>query len=277
MNIVQLAVGFLLAVGIGGLAYSRRSLTASGWLGAVLVGTLTFGVGGLACGAVLIGFFVSSSLLSHYKETLKEARAAEKFAKSGRRDFAQTLANGGLAALLATVYGLTGQQPLLFAAFIGVMATVTADTWATELGVLSTQPPRLITNGRIVEPGTSGGISTAGTLAAAAGALCIGLLALFFLWIEQQLQGGARFLAGWLIPAALVGGIGGALFDSLLGASYQALYSYPDGRETERSHQRDGSPNTFRRGWRWLNNDLVNFLSSVFGGLLALLTALPFR
>ncbi|MCG8346396.1 MAG: DUF92 domain-containing protein, partial [Chloroflexales bacterium] len=55
----------------------------------------------------------------------------------------------------------------------------------------------------------------------------------------------------------------------LLGATVQAIYRYPDGRETERTVGRDGTPNTFVRGWRWLNNDMVNFLSSVFGGLVA--------
>ncbi|NJM05867.1 DUF92 domain-containing protein [Candidatus Gracilibacteria bacterium] len=277
MNSVQLAVGFMLAVGIGGLAYWRRSLTASGWLGAAIVGTLTFGLGGFTCGIVLIAFFLSSSLLSHYKERQKEARAAEKFAKGGRRDFAQTMANGGLAALLAGAYGLFGQPPLLFAAFIGVMATVTADTWATELGVLSTQPPRLITSGRIVEPGTSGGVSAVGTTAAAAGACFIGLIALVSLLFEQQIGGGFATLSWWIIPGALLGGLGGALFDSLLGANWQAIYSYADGRETERPYSRNGSRNSYRRGWRWLNNDLVNFISSVVGAVLAVLVLLPFR
>jgi uncharacterized protein (TIGR00297 family) len=185
------------------------------------------------------------------------------------------MANGGLAALLAAVYGLSGQE-LLFVAFVGVMATVTADTWATELGVLSTQPPRLITSGRVVEPGTSGGVSAVGTLAAAAGACCVGLIAIVMRLLEQQLSGDIGGFAWWLLPAALIGGLGGALFDSLLGASWQAIYSSPDGRHTERPYARDGRPNTFHRGLRWLNNDAVNFLSSVAGAVLAVLLALPF-
>jgi uncharacterized membrane protein len=72
-----------------------------------------------------------------------------------------------------------------------------------------------------------------------------------------------------VIWAATIGGLAGALFDSLLGATVQALYAYPDGRETERTIGRDGTPNTFIRGWPWLNNDLVNFLSSIVGGLVA--------
>lgn len=162
IDVAQISLGLGLSTCIGGLAYWRRSLTRSGWLGAVIVGTGTFGFGGWAWGLTLIAFFISSSILSHYKERIKEQRAAEKFSKGGRRDLVQALANGGLAALCALLYAFLGQPEWLLFAFIGLMATVTADTWATELGVLSPHQPRLITTGRVVEPGTSGGITILG-------------------------------------------------------------------------------------------------------------------
>jgi uncharacterized protein (TIGR00297 family) len=269
IDTTRLIVGVAISTGIGGLAYWRRSLTGSGWLGAIIVGTLTFGVGGWAWGLTLFTFFLSSSLLSHYREEFKEQRAAEKFAKGGRRDLRQALANGGVGALLALLYGLLGEPLLLFAAFVGVMATVTADTWATELGVLSSRPPRLITTGRQVEPGTSGGVTLLGTGAAAAGSAFIGLITLGFISIGQALAEQPVSPAWWLLPAALLGGLAGALFDSLLGATVQAIYRYPNGRETERSLGRDGTPTTFVRGWPWLDNDLVNLVSSLVGGIIA--------
>ena len=55
----------------------------------------------------------------------------------------------------------------------------------------------------------------------------------------------------------------------LLGATVQAIYLAPSG-ETERRAARDGAPNRLLRGWRWMNNDLVNLLSSVVGGLIAI-------
>lgn len=264
LNPLQIGLGLLFSALIGGLAFWRRSLTASGWLGAVIVGTLTFGFGGWAWGLTLIAFFVSSSQLSHYKEAVKERRAAEKFAKGGRRDLWQVLANGGLAAACAVAYALLGAPALLLAAFAGLMATVTADTWATELGVLSPRPPRSILGGRTVEPGTSGGITMAGTSAAAGGALLIGVL----LWLLLLLEG--RPGGPWLVAAATLGGLGGAMVDSLLGATMQATYAYADGRETERRVARDGAPTTFVRGLPWLNNDVVNLLSSIAGALIAI-------
>lgn len=269
IDLTQILLGLLFSAVIGGAAYWRRSLSASGWLGAVLVGTLTFGFGGWPWGLTLIAFFITSSALSHYKEAQKERRAAEKFAKGGRRDLGQTLANGGLGALCAVAYALLGQPVALLAAFAGLMATVTADTWATELGVLSPHRPRLITTGRPVEPGTSGGVTLFGTGAAAAGALLIGLV------LAGLLYAGRPDLAPqlWVVLAALLGGIGGALIDSLLGATVQAIYAYPDGRETERAHSRDGQPNRFLRGWPWLTNDLVNLVSSLAGAAIAVAVA----
>jgi uncharacterized protein (TIGR00297 family) len=265
----QIALGLGLSTTIGGLAFRRGSLTASGWIGAVLVGTLTFGFGGWDWGLTLIVFFLTSSALSHYKESLKERRAAEKFAKGGRRDILQVLANGGLGALVAAVYAVSGRPPELQALFIGLMATVTADTWATELGVLSTQPPRMIHTGKLVTPGTSGGVTLFGTSASAAGALLIGSAAALFALVFNPAAGAVW----WMLPAAAIGGLIGSLTDSLLGATVQAIYVYPDGRETERKVARDGRPTTFHHGWRWLDNDLVNLISSIVGAVATMLLA----
>ena len=106
-----------------------------GWR--ILTGTIIFGFGGWDWGLLLIAFFVSSSLLTRYKETAK-LQVADQFAKGGPRDLWQALANGGLAALIALGSGLTGGTHwLLLFAFVGAIAEANADTWATELGVLS--------------------------------------------------------------------------------------------------------------------------------------------
>jgi uncharacterized protein (TIGR00297 family) len=265
----NLLIGFLLSSIIALLAYRRGSLAPSGALGAMLVGTLIFGLGGWVWGLTLITFFVSSSALSHYKEATKE-RLAEKFAKGHRRDLGQTLANGGAGALLAVAFAVW-DAPALFAAYLGAMATVNADTWATELGVLNPTPPRLITNGQVVEVGTSGGVSRLGTLASAAGALIIGLAALIFSLIGQLFDAGNdAWRYAWAMPVALVGGLLGSLVDSLLGATVQAIYYCPQcAKETEKPVHGCGTPTRQQRGWRWLNNDMVNFISSLTGALTA--------
>jgi uncharacterized membrane protein len=124
--------------------------------------------------------------------------------------------------------------------------------------VLAQRSPRLITTGREVLRGTSGGVTLAGTLAAIVGAMSIGLLAAL---LRSD---------GSLLPIALIAGTLGSLFDSLLGATVQGIY-YSEVRrtETERAIDRDGTPNRLVRGMRWINNDVVNFASTLIGALIA--------
>lgn len=262
----RILLGLLFSTGISLVAYRRRSLSRSGIGGAITTGTATFGLGGWSWGLSLIFFFVSSSLLSHFREGEKALTAADKFSKGSQRDITQVAANGGLATLLALAYGLLRPQwlrHLLLAGYTGVMATATADTWATELGVLSTQTPRLITTGKPTSPGTSGGITLLGTGAAALGALASGLV----FWLLQRCQ---KTLA--LLPVmGLVSGLAGSMADSLLGATVQAMYYCPTcQKETERHIHNCGTRTTPLRGIPWFNNDVVNFLATLVGGLVAM-------
>ena len=269
MNVWQTAFGVAFSVLIAWAGYRGRSLSRSGVVGAIIVGTLTFGLSGWTWGLLLIAFFVSSSLLSHYRKDDKRG-LAEKFAKTSQRDLGQALANGGWGAILAIAYSCQ-PDPILFAAFVGAMAAVNADTWATELGVLSPTPPRLMTTGQRVPVGTSGGVTTLGTMAAFGGGLLIGLVALIFGRVGAIL--GSRPLNGhylWLVPIGILGGLAGSTFDSLLGATVQGIYYCSQcQKETESKLHRCGQPTRHLRGWRWLNNDWVNFGSSIVGSLMA--------
>lgn len=265
--LTQLLIAFGFSAAIVALAYWRGSLSGSGAAGALIVGTLTFGLGGWQWGVVLGVFFVSSSLLSHYKEAEKR-QAAEKFDKGHRRDMGQVFANGGLGTLIAVLSALvpTTAVPtsIWFYLFVGVMGTVTADTWATELGTLSKSPPRLITNGTSVEVGTSGGVSPLGTLVSFLGGLLIGLTAGLLTDYNILLTA----LAGAL------GGLAGSLFDSLLGATVQQIYYCATcEKDTERKLHKCGTETQPLRGWSWLNNDIVNLLASVVGGVTAVALA----
>ncbi|MCW5853561.1 MAG: DUF92 domain-containing protein, partial [Anaerolineae bacterium] len=176
-------------------------------------------------------------------------------------------------------------HPLWFAAFVGAMAAVNADTWATEIGVLNPHPPRLITTFKTVPAGTSGGISLLGTLAALAGGLFIGLSAVVLtnLALLLPLPPGEGWGKGLLSPLPrwerglggegllLIGAVAGllsALLDSLLGATVQRVYVCAVcGKETERQVHH-GQTTRPLRGWSGLDNDGVNFLASVVGAVL---------
>lgn len=260
----RLALSLLLSIIAGGFGYWRNILAPSGWPGAVLVGTATAGLGGWDWGLLVIVFFASSSALGRLGARRKAAIVAAQWEKGDRRDWGQVLANGGLGAALAGLYAVW-PSPLLWNAYVGVLAAVTGDTWATEIGVLSRQTPRLITTSRPVPAGTSGGVTLLGTAAALGGTAAIGLAAI----VLQSI-----FRASWqptLLPIALVGGSVGVLCDSLLGATVQAIRWCPRCRvETERDEHSCGASAVPLRGWRWLRNDAVNALASLAGGLAAL-------
>lgn len=258
---MQIFLGFLLATIIAILAWRIGALSRSGALAAVLSGGLIFGLGGLPWAVLLMTFFISSSALSRASKARKTI-LAEKFAKGSQRDWGQVMANGGLGALLAVGYYVSHQPEWLWLAFAGAMAAVNADTWSTELGVLSPIPPRLITSGKIVERGTSGGITLAGTLSAVGGAALVGVFAILFSPRSELL-----LILGIISLAGLLG----ALFDSILGATLQAIYWCPTcNKETERHPLHTcGSQTSQIRGWSWFNNDVVNFACSLMGAMIA--------
>ncbi len=259
-----LAIGFGLAAVMAYAAFRLQLLTVGGAAAAVLVGGLTFGVGGILPSILLLLFFASSSALSRLGARAKGGLTG-RYEKSSRRDQWQVIANGGLATLLALVYGRT-EGALALAALAGALAAVNADTWATEVGVLARRRPWRLTDGRRVDPGTSGAVTLEGVLASLAGAALIGLTA------------GIAIGSLPLVAAATAAGFVGATVDSLLGASVQAMFYCPTcAKETERYPIHScGTPTKRLRGWPWLRNDAVNFAGSVVGagvaGLIFLLS-----
>ena len=260
---IQLAAGFVLALIFAWLAYTVHSLSLGGAIAAALVGTIIFGLGGWQWSVLLLAFFVSSSALSRLFKDRKR-RANEKFSKGSRRDAGQVLGNGGLATTFVLLNAIFPHQLWTWTGFAAALASVNADTWATELGTLNPNPPRMIVDLRKrVEAGTSGGVSLWGTIAALLGAAVIGVLAAVLYSNDH-----------WsLFILITISGLLGSLFDSLLGATAQAMYFCPcDQKETEKHPLHTCGTETIHiRGWKWLNNDWVNFACGAFGVIIALM------
>lgn len=284
-------IGLIGSLAISGAAYAKRSLTGSGALAAIVLGTLMFVFGSFAWFGTLIAFFVSSTLLTKLKPRSKEA-AESRYAKSGNRDAGQVIANGGIGLILCLIHAVW-PHPLWWAAFVGVMASVTADTWATEIGGLSRSAPRSILHGRKVSPGTSGGVTMLGLAASAAGGIFVGAaawsLAQLGAYMTATIQAVQSMAPQWTSDAAVTGGalgsviiIGmisglfGSLADSWIGAVWQVMYRCSIcGEEVEKSVHCQ-QPAQKIRGIRWLNNDGVNITASCLGGLAAAMLGLMF-
>jgi len=256
--VTRAASGLALAAAISVLAWRARALTRRGALTATTIGTLAVAAG-WNWGVLLILYFISSSALSRIGGARKERRTASVVAKGGERDAVQVLANGavfGAAALMMII----APHVYWIALGAGSLATSAADTWATEIGTLSRRDPRFVLDGRRVPAGTSGAMSLEGTLAMFVGAAFIGMM---------------MIVLGWTFPLAIrvaFAGVFGAIVDTLLGATVQVRrWCDPCARETERTTHDCGTATRRLRGLVWLDNDLVNFLSGVVGGLLAAL------
>ncbi len=272
---MQLLLGFLLALLIAYLAYRAHSLNKSGAYAAAFTGTIIFGIGGWEWAILLLTFFITSSALSRAFKKQKQG-LDEKFSKGHERDAGQVFGNGGVAALFAALHFFYPESTLPWVGFAAALAAVNADTWATELGVLNPNPPRMITNlTKVVEKGTSGGISLFGTFASLLGSAVIGLLAVLLVPADNALSTNYFHLHRTQVQVLLItaAGIAGSLFDSFLGATVQAMYFCPkDNKETEKHPLHTCGTQTIHiRGWAWLDNDWVNFACSAFGVITSLL------
>jgi uncharacterized protein (TIGR00297 family) len=260
---MQILLGFILSILASYLAYRVHSLNKSGAVAATVVGTIVFGPGGWQWAALLLAFFITSSGLSLLFKKRKQG-LDEKFSKGHERDAGQVFGNGGVATAFVLVHALYPESNVGWVGFAASLAAVNADTWATELGVLNPHPPRLITKiNQVVEKGTSGGISIIGTLASLAGSALMGMLAASLYPATDPVQ---------LFLIITLSGLAGSLFDSFLGATVQAMYYCPtDKKETEKHPLHTCGTETIHiRGWKWLNNDWVNFACGAFGALSAL-------
>jgi len=252
----RVLAGLAVAAFVSLLARRFGALTTSGAWAATIIGTLAV-VAGWEWAALLIAYFVTSSALSRFGRARKERRTAGMIAKHGSRDAWQVAANGGVFALAALGMGIH-PDPRWIALGAGSLAASAADTWATELGTLYGGSPRSILTWRLVPVGTSGGISAIGTLAAFAASGFVAGLVLAF---------------GWIRPIALavaIGGVAGAVADSVLGATVQSRrWCDACNRMTERVVHDCGADTRSVGGVRWIENDMVNFLSGAIGGVLS--------
>jgi uncharacterized protein (TIGR00297 family) len=256
---VLLGIGLALNAAAAVVAYRRRAVDAGGAVAGAVVATLIFGFGGPQFWVVLMAFFVTSTAAGMMRRSEKEWLASIH-EKGARRDAFQVLANGGIGALTAVLFRLTGESSWA-AAFAVSFAASNADTWASEIGVLSRSLPVSPLTFRPVPRGISGGMTVLGTGASLAGALLIGLL----FGLENTFL---HALSGGFVPVVLfvsVCGFGGSLVDSILGATVQARYASgaSSGTVTERRANGSGPPNRLVHGMRWVTNDVVNIASGI--------------
>ena len=202
----------------------------------------------------MVSYFASASALGRLAR-----QGSVKQRRGNERDAVQVLANGGPAALCAFVHAVAPQPWREFAltAFYGSLASAAADTWATEIGTRWGGLPRRITTLRKTFPGESGSVTPIGLAASALAALAVAGAA-------QTGKANRRVLA----TSCVAGGIAGSLADSLLGALVQEQrWCAHCSTRTELAVHTCGFPSQHLSGVPAVDNDVVNLLGVIVGGL----------
>jgi len=257
-QVAQIAIGMFFALLVVVLSYKARFLSFSGSVMTFVLAIAVFGLGGWAFTVPMLTFFFLSSLLSKVGKKTKQ-KFKNTFEKSGVRDYAQVLANGGIPGVLVILHYFWPSE-IFYYLYLLSLAVATADTWSTELGVLSPGKPRLITTFKKVEPGISGAISIFGTLGGLLGSFLILLSGLLFVSMSATL-----FLILWGFAFL------GDLLDSLIGATLQGQYRCNVCEKYTEKKRHCGTTTSLIQGFKLIDNDTVNLSANLLALLLFIL------
>lgn len=171
---------------------------------------------------ILLLFVGSSFLATRFAIVYKKALGVEE-SDEGTRGGSNVISNGILPPLIALAYSfgfLSPEQALV--AFTTSMAAASADTMASEIGVLSPSPVLITNPKKVVEPGVDGGISFEGLTASFLSSVSISMLAYagFLVLIEENHAFSASIELNYLFISVFFGFLG-SVIDSFLGATLQ--------------------------------------------------------
>jgi uncharacterized protein (TIGR00297 family) len=207
-------------------------------------------------GLIVLGvFFMTSSFLTKWKKDRKRDEKASHHQEVMGRTAGQVFANGG-AAVCAAVMNQITEHPIWLIIFLCSFAAATADTWASEIGVLSKAKPFHLKERKKVERGLSGAVSPLGTFAALLGAVMIA-------GCYYVLYHTVSFVIVFIIIFA---GFIGNIADTIFGAWFEQKFFCSICRIETEATMHCGVKTTKVFGYSWITNNKVNFFSTIIGG-----------
>jgi len=264
MTPMIVVVEFFVVVAFALAAVLLNTIDARGFLASATVGFAVMYGGGFSWFIIVAVFFSLGVAFTLYKYGYKR-RLGSAQGKGGARNWPHILANGGLASI-AAIWNIKSPGTIPATVFLGAISTSAADTVATELGLLSRSQPMLITHpSQQVTPGTSGGVTALGFVGATFASLVIGIMALALGILPGPYV---------ILPVCVIGGVIGAVFDSLVGATVQRKgYCVVCLKPTE-ALKHCGERTKATQGKWYIENNIVNVLSTIAGAAAAYATFL---
>ncbi|THU48742.1 hypothetical protein C4D60_Mb06t02230 [Musa balbisiana] len=230
--LIRLGFSLLLSFSVAARALKRKSVDSS----AVLVGIpimVIHMLAGYRFAALLLVFFSTSSKVTRLGEAKKRATDAD-FKEGGQRNWIQVLSNSIIATIMVVIFARITQGhdkcldskestviTALLGGIVGHYACCNGDTWSSELGMLSSAQPRLITTFKKVRKGTNGGVTVHGLLAAVAAGFVIGVAFVLVGLVTTECSADIAKRQLFVVPIAAAAGLFGSLIDSFLGATLQ--------------------------------------------------------
>jgi uncharacterized protein (TIGR00297 family) len=242
-SLTQLPAGMTLAAGrlpaalalnvlVAWAGHRAHTVSRPGAVTGAIIGVMVFAGLGWQGWMLLLITFIAASLASRLglKRKLVLGIAEER---GGRRGPGNAIANTGVAAIAAVLALAMMPDDGARLAFVAALVAGGSDTIASEIGKAFGRRTWSIASLGRVPPGTSGAMSLEGTAAGLAGAVGLGMAAV------------ALGLAprAWL-PAIVIGATAGSLLESWLGATLE--------------------------GPGILNNDMLNFINTAAGAVVAI-------
>lgn len=251
-------------------AKTRKNLTDPGLVVAAITALIHSLGPSILNISLLAGFFLTSIQFGKVKAAYKETLVAISGSKvKEARNHSQVLANSLIASILILIQEIYGQCDVFTVGIIAQYAAVCADTWASELGILSKRNPVLITTLRSCPKGTNGGISLYGLQVSAAGGALMGLISVMIapMFSSYTLINKLFFVAFMAFMGLL-----GSLLDSLLGALFQSSIVNSSGKiiEQPNGYSVEESQGKLISGNGLLDNNQVNFLMAASTTIIAM-------
>lgn len=248
---------------LGGISFKSKLLDLSGLIASFIVGLLIIVFGGWTWFIILMVFYFLTMGFTRFR--YEQNGKKKSWMNNLTRTWCNVASNGGVPALFAVAEGFMPLN-IFTAGFIGAVSTATSDTLATEIGLLYPRKPRLITNlKKAVPAGTSGGVSPWGEGAIVFGAFAIALATASFRIFNWPFAKVAALV--------LVAGIAGSTIDSILGATVQSNYKCSRCGKIMENRVHCGKPARYMKGIRAIDNNVVNFIGTMTGAIVAMLLA----